>query len=141
MMSASHQALQKTLKQSVYCEGVGVHSGKKASLTFHAAPAHTGIVFVRGDLTTKEDDFIFSHVHSVVDTAFCTTLSNAKGHKARTVEHVLAAFKGCGIDNAIIELHGEELPIMDGSSAPFVEMIERSGIRNLEEAASFLRIL
>lgn len=119
---------QRTLKKSVSCEGIGVHSGQKASLTFHTASEGTGIVFLRGDLSNHCDDFITAHVRDVVDTSFCTTLSNQKGHRARTVEHVLAAFRGYGINNAIVELHGEEVPIMDGSSAPFVAMIESSGI-------------
>ncbi len=131
---------QKTLKNSVSCTGVGVHSGQTASLTFHGAPAHTGIVFLRGDLSTKTEDFISSHIHSVVDTAFCTTLANKRGHKARTVEHVLAAFKGCGIDNAIVELHGEEVPIMDGSAAPFVEMIERAGVLLQDTPTAMIKI-
>ena len=131
---------QKTLKQSVSCSGIGVHSGQNASLTFHAASEGTGIVFLRGDLSQREDDFIFAHVRDVVDTSFCTTLSNAKGHRARTVEHVLAAFRGYGIHNAIVELHGEEVPIMDGSAAPFVTMIESSGIKTQESIVPILEI-
>lgn len=125
--SSFRNQYQRTLKQSVSCEGIGVHSGQKTSLTFHAASEGTGIVFLRGDLSSQSDDFISAHVRDVVDTSFCTTLANQKGHRARTVEHVLAAFRGCGVHNAIVELHGEEVPIMDGSSAPFVSMIESSG--------------
>lgn len=127
-VESSAQRMQQTIRRSVTCSGIGVHSGKEASLTFHSAPVDTGIVFIRGDLTMREKHFIRAHVDDVMDTSFCTTLSNKEGHRARTVEHVLAAFKGMGIHNAIIELHGEEVPIMDGSAEPFVAMIEKAEI-------------
>lgn len=131
---------QKTIGASVSCSGVGVHSGSAAALTFHPAPVHTGVVFIRGDLSMREDHFIRAHVDDVHDTSFCTTLTNAHGHFARTVEHVLAALKGMDVHNVIIELHGEEVPIMDGSAAPFVRMIEQSGIVVQDQPVSTLVI-
>jgi len=133
---------QTTIKNSVSCEGVGVHSGQKAFLALHPAPIGTGIVFVRGDLTQNLDDAIGATLDQVVDTTFCTTIANTKGHSARTIEHVMAALKGCGIDNAVVELSGSEVPIMDGSAAPFVRMIEKAGVYTSPSAsAKVLQIL
>ena len=131
---------QNTLKNSVSCEGVGVHSGTKTYLALHAAPINTGIAFIRGDLTQDSADAIPAILGHVTDTSFCTTIANDKGHSARTIEHVMAALKGCGIDNALVELSGPEVPIMDGSAAPFVRMIEESGITTLAAPARVMTI-
>ncbi len=121
------QVVQKTLAQSVSCVGVGVHSGKPASLTLIPAPVGTGYVFVRSDLNAPQN-IIPAKYDTVVDTMMCTKLANSYGVSVSTVEHVLAALAGANISNAIIEINGPEVPIMDGSSSVFSQMIANAGI-------------
>lgn len=117
---------QQTLKSAIHCTGTGVHSNLKVSMALRPASANTGIVFRRVDHPGR--DQTIKAVHSnVVDTTLCTTIGNGTV-MVRTVEHLMAAFAGCGIDNAIVELDGEEVPVMDGSAAPFVFLIECAGI-------------
>ena len=123
---------QKTLKSSIGCSGIGLHSGRKLSMTLHPAEANTGIVFQRSDLG-DDSGTISASWENVVDTRMATTLGNANGACVATVEHLMAALAGCGIDNAIVEINGPEVPVMDGSSAPFVFLVECAGLR-LQEA-------
>lgn len=132
---------QRSLASSVSCTGVGVHSGTESTLIFHPAPSGTGIVFLRGDLSSYEKDFIPATVSHVTDTAFCTSIANNAGHTVRTIEHVVAALRGSSIDNVIVEVSSGEVPIMDGSAAPFVEMIEKAGIATTAAKRKSLRIL
>jgi UDP-3-O-[3-hydroxymyristoyl] N-acetylglucosamine deacetylase/3-hydroxyacyl-[acyl-carrier-protein] dehydratase len=116
---------QQTLNQSVSFSGIGLHSGNKVMMTFLPAPANTGIRFRRVDLDGKPE--VEARVENVTDTNRSTTL--AKGNvKVHTVEHVLAAFAGGGVDNAIVEIDASEPPIADGSSREYVRMIEEAGI-------------
>jgi UDP-3-O-[3-hydroxymyristoyl] N-acetylglucosamine deacetylase len=128
---------QRTLKRSIECSGVGLHSGKPIHMKLCAAPAHHGIVFVRKDLPSPVTIPALSEY--VVDTALATTLGNA-GVRIGTVEHLLAALAGLGIDNARVELDGPEVPIMDGSAAPFAYLVHTAGIRIQDEPKSFLVI-
>jgi len=114
------------LKASIGCIGVGLHSGRKVALTLHPAAAGTGIVFHRSDLGVS----IPARFDRVVDTRLCTALGAEGRPEVRigTVEHVMAALAGCGIDDAMIELDGPEVPILDGSAAPFVFLIDCAGI-------------
>jgi UDP-3-O-[3-hydroxymyristoyl] N-acetylglucosamine deacetylase len=116
--------LQRTLKNSVSCTGVSLHGGHDVTLTLKPADAGHGIVFHRTDV----DVIVPARWDLVVDTRMCTVLGNADGVTVGTVEHLMAALAGCGIDNAILELDGAEVPIMDGSSEPFVRLIERAGV-------------
>jgi UDP-3-O-[3-hydroxymyristoyl] N-acetylglucosamine deacetylase len=126
---------QRTLKESASCDGVGLHSGNQVRLTLRPAPAGHGIVFVRTDLSPSVSiPALSAHV---VDTSLATTLGK-DGVRVGTVEHLLAALAGLGIDNVRIELTGPEVPIMDGSAAPFAELILAAGIRELDEPKSFL---
>jgi UDP-3-O-[3-hydroxymyristoyl] N-acetylglucosamine deacetylase len=116
------------LVSPVSCEGVGVHSGARVSLTMRPAPVDGGIVFARVD----ESEFtrrIPAHVDNVTTTRLGTTIANAAGVSVATVEHVLAALFGMGVDNCLVEVDAAEVPILDGSSEPFVEMIESVGLR------------
>lgn len=115
-----------TLKASIGCVGIGLHSGKRASLTLHPAEAGTGIRFRRTDI----DLDIPARFDHVVDTRLCTALGlpESPAHRIGTVEHVMAALAGCGVDDAIIELDGPEVPILDGSAAPFVFLIDCTGL-------------
>src|SRR5262245_55000914 len=119
---------QTTLRNQAAVSGIGVHSGLLATLTLSPADANTGIVFVRTDKHDRIERENRADVKSVTATEFATVLGDAKGPLCSTAEHVLAALSGLGIDNATIELDGPEVPIMDGSAAPFVAAIEQAGI-------------
>jgi UDP-3-O-[3-hydroxymyristoyl] N-acetylglucosamine deacetylase len=123
---------QKTLKSSIGCTGIGLHSGRKVSMTLCPAEANAGIVFRRTDLP-GDDGIVAAHWKNVVDTRMATTLGNEAGAQIGTVEHLMAALAGCGVDNAVIEIDGPEVPVMDGSSQPFVFLIECAGLT--EQAA------
>jgi len=128
---------QRTLKQRASIQGVGLHSGAKVKVTLAPAPADSGIVFSRADLSPAVD--IAAVAESVVDTTLNTSLGR-DGVRIGTVEHLLAALAGCGIDNARIEVEGPEVPIADGSSAPFVQLIQRAGVHELRAARRFLQV-
>jgi UDP-3-O-[3-hydroxymyristoyl] N-acetylglucosamine deacetylase len=117
---------QKTLKQSITYVGVGLHCGKNVSMTVHPGEVDSGIHFLRKDVTAGEG-LISARWYNVVDTRLSTAIGNEYGNRVDTIEHLMAALRGCGVDNAMIELDGPEVPIMDGSSHPFVSMIERIG--------------
>ncbi|MBC7690341.1 MAG: UDP-3-O-acyl-N-acetylglucosamine deacetylase [Methylotenera sp.] len=115
---------QRTLKSSVSLKGIGLHSGAEAQMTLHPAAANRGIHFVRTDLENSAP--ISAHYKNVVNTQLATTLGRGNV-TISTVEHVLAALQGMGVDNALIEVSGPEVPLMDGSSAPFAEAIQKVG--------------
>lgn len=132
-----NQLNQRTLRSTVSCTGVGLHSGTPITLTLRPAPANSGIVFVRSDL--EEPVEIPARAEFVVDTTMATTI--AQGNvKVSTIEHLMAALAGMGIDNCRVEVSGPEVPIMDGSAAPFVYLIESAGIELLRETKKFLVI-
>jgi UDP-3-O-[3-hydroxymyristoyl] N-acetylglucosamine deacetylase len=114
---------QRTLADAVNCRGIGLHSGQRITMTLRPAAPGTGIVFRRVD-TGAEIPALWTHS---INAALCTVLSNGEGSEVKTVEHLMAALAGCGIDNAIVELDGGEVPAMDGSAAPFLAMIDRTG--------------
>lgn len=118
---------QRTLRKSVTCEGIGIHSGRKVHLTLGPAPAGQGFVFRRLD-AADESASVPARWDRVVDTTLCTVLANGDGVRISTPEHVLAALAGAGIDNAAIEVDAPELPIMDGSSEEFVSLIDQAGV-------------
>ncbi|MFT0213217.1 UDP-3-O-acyl-N-acetylglucosamine deacetylase [Pseudomonas sp. F1_0610] len=129
---------QRTLKNIIRATGVGLHSGKKVYLTLKPAPVDTGIVFRRMDLTPVVE--IPALAENVGETTMSTTL--VKGDvKVGTVEHLLSAMAGLGIDNAYIELSAAEVPIMDGSAGPFVFLIQSAGVEEQDKAKPFIRIL
>jgi UDP-3-O-[3-hydroxymyristoyl] N-acetylglucosamine deacetylase len=128
---------QRTLKNTIRATGVGLHSGEKVYLTLKPAPVNSGIVFRRVDLDPVVD--IPANALSVGETTLSTTL--VKDHaKVDTVEHLLSAMAGLGIDNAIVELSAQEVPIMDGSSGPFVFLIQSAGLAEQNAAKRFIRI-
>jgi UDP-3-O-[3-hydroxymyristoyl] N-acetylglucosamine deacetylase len=127
---------EQTIRAAVECEGVGLHSGAPVHLRILPAPAGFGIVFRRTDLDNFEVEAIGRNVARV---SYATSLMK-KGVLISTTEHLLSALIGTGIDNAIIELDNLELPILDGSALPFVEMIQRAGIRKQRRARSYMRI-
>jgi UDP-3-O-[3-hydroxymyristoyl] N-acetylglucosamine deacetylase len=128
---------QRTLKNAIRATGVGLHTGQKIYLTLLPAAADTGIIFRRVDLTPPVE--IHARAENVGETMLSTTL--VKGDvKVSTVEHLLAAMAGLGIDNAIVELSAPEVPIMDGSAGPFVFLIQSAGIQEQAAAKKFIRI-
>ncbi len=128
---------QRTLKNLIRATGVGLHHGEKVYLALRPAPVNTGIIFRRTDLNPAVD--IPAKADSVVDTRMNTTVG--VGHaRIATVEHLLSAMSGLGIDNAYIDVSSDELPVMDGSSAPFVFLLQSAGIEEQEAAKKFLRI-
>ena len=131
---------QTTLANRVSCIGVGLHSGKQVSLALVPAAANSGVVFRRLDIPA-EKSLVPVRFDAVCGTRLGTTLTNAHGTTVATVEHLMAALWGAGVDNVIIELDGPEVPIMDGSSEPFMFMIECAGLKVLAAQRKVLRIL
>ncbi len=128
---------QRTLKNTIRATGVGLHSGEKVYLTLKPAPVNSGIVFRRTDLDPVVE--IPARAENVGDTTMSTTLVNGDV-KVDTVEHLLSAMAGLGIDNAYVELSASEVPIMDGSAGPFVFLIQSAGLQEQDEAKRFIRI-
>ncbi|MDA9616357.1 UDP-3-O-acyl-N-acetylglucosamine deacetylase [Candidatus Pelagibacter sp.] len=117
---------QKTLKQSIFLSGIGLHTGKETNLTIKPAEPNTGIIFKRTDV--KGDNIIIPSVFNVSSAVFCTTISNQNGVSVSTIEHLMGALYGMGIDNALIEIDNQEIPILDGSAKLFVEAISAAGL-------------
>ena len=117
---------QKTINQNLTFKGVGLHSGLVATMTIKPAEPNSGIIFKRIDLA--ENNIIIPNVFNVSSAAFCTTVSNDQGIKVSTIEHLMGALYGMGIDNVLIEIDNEEVPILDGSAKIFVEKIKEAGI-------------
>ncbi|WP_282456895.1 UDP-3-O-acyl-N-acetylglucosamine deacetylase [Chitinophaga sedimenti] len=126
MMENTQLPNQQTLKSQVTISGVGLHTGAHVNMTLKPAIAGFGIKFQRIDL--PDQPVVKADVDYVVDTARGTTLEH-NGARVSTVEHLLAALVGCGVDNVLVELNGPEIPIMDGSSQPFIDIIEEIGIQ------------
>lgn len=127
--------LQRTLKQEVSFEGIGLHTGRYSKVRLKPAPRDTGIIFIR----TDKEAIIKASIGSVTDTAFSTTLGY-NGTKIRTVEHILAALYGLGIDNLIAEVNGPEIPILDGSSTELISLIIKGGIAKQSKKRPYIRI-
>lgn len=128
---------QQTLNQSVYYSGIGLHSGKPIKMAIHPLPENSGIIFKR--LDTAEGFTIEANVSNLGDLRFSTTLTK-NGVVIQTIEHLMAAFGGVGVDNALIELDGAEVPAMDGSAFPFVDLIMKGGLSKQAIPRTYLRI-
>ena len=129
---------QKTIKKIIKFEGVGLHSGKKVIMNLFPAQPNTGIIFKRSDL--KNNNMIYSSIFNVSNASYCTKLTNENGVTVSTVEHLMAALCGLGIDNLLVELNSEELPIMDGSAKNFVEEIENTGFIISDQPIRIIKI-
>lgn len=128
---------QRTLNQAIDTIGIGLHSGRKVRLVLRPAPPNTGIVFRRMDLPNAPS--LPANAQYVGDTRLSSTLEH-NGVRIGTIEHLMCAFAGLGIDNALVELDAPEVPIMDGSAAPFVFLLQAAGLHEQTEAKSFIRI-
>ena len=129
---------QKTIANSILMNGVGLHSGKKVSMKILPAEPNTGIVFKRTDV--KKNNIIIPSVFNVTNTVLCTTISNEVGVKVYTIEHLMGALFGKGVDNAIIEIDNEEVPILDGSAKVFISEIEKSGVKTSNTPIKVIKI-
>ncbi|MDX1505366.1 MAG: UDP-3-O-acyl-N-acetylglucosamine deacetylase [Spongiibacter sp.] len=128
---------QRTLRNTIRATGIGLHTGEKVFLTLKPAPVDTGVIFRRTDLSPVVE--IHAHAENVGDTTLSTTLVNGDV-RVSTVEHLLSAMAGLGIDNAYVELSSSEVPIMDGSAGPFVFLIQSAGIEEQDAPKKFIRI-
>ena len=129
---------QRTVQKMVKTTGVGLHSGSKVTLAILPAPVNTGIVFMRTDMEPAVA--IPAKAEQVRETMLCTVLINDDGVKVQTIEHLFAALAGLGIDNAVIEVDAEEIPIMDGSASPFVFLLQSAGIAQQAAPKKYIKI-
>src|SRR5271155_847651 len=137
MLSYGGAMFQSTIAREAFAEGVGLHTGVFGHVRLLPAPADTGIVFRRTDL----DDFpIEAQGHNVARVSYATSLMK-KGVLLSTTEHLLAAIYSCGIDNIFIDIDAIEIPILDGSAEPFMQLIDQAGIRNLRRKRRYLRVI
>ena len=141
ILSSSIDGVQRTLRERVTVSGVGVHSGKPVSMAIGPADPDTGISFVRTDLAGFAAAEIPAHVTSVGATELCTMLAAPSGASVATVEHLLAALSGLGVDNAVVEIDGPEVPAMDGSADLFVDAIDQTGVMVQAAQRRFLKVL
>ena len=130
---------QKTIKNIIEFEGITLHKGKHARMRLLPAPPNSGIIFKRIDL--KKNNLILANFLNVSDATLCTTLKNEAGVSISTVEHLMAAFYGLGVDNAIVEIDQDELPIMDGSSLNFVNLINKTGLQSSDTPIKIIKII
>jgi UDP-3-O-[3-hydroxymyristoyl] N-acetylglucosamine deacetylase len=131
---------EHTLAAPAICAGVGVHTGQRVRLSIRPAPAGHGVVFVRTDVKDR-DNRVPVAGDAVVQTRLGTVISNAAGVTVSTIEHLMAAFSALGVDNATVELDGPEVPIMDGSALPFIQLLDRAGFRRQEAPQRYIEIL
>ena len=126
-MSEMYKYSEKTLKSEISCVGVGLHSGQKITMTIKPAPVGTGIVFVRTDVTDKNNIIPATYLN-VVDTRLNTCIGNRAGAVISTIEHFMGALHALGVSNLRVEIDGAEVPLMDGSAQDFVTLIECAGL-------------
>jgi UDP-3-O-[3-hydroxymyristoyl] N-acetylglucosamine deacetylase len=136
----SAQVYQHTLKSPALFAGIGVHTGAYTRVSVKPASVDAGIVFVRTDIADR-DNVVPAHGEAVCKTQLGTVIGNAAGVTVATIEHLMAALVMLGVDNAVVELDGPEMPIMDGSSAPFVRVLDRAGLRSQDVARAYIEIL
>ena len=132
--------MQKTILRPVTVEGIGLHSGRDVRLTINPAQAHHGIVFRRVDIS-GQDNLIPANHHHIIDTKLCTVIGLNETVRVATIEHLMAALRACGIDNALIDINGPECPVLDGSAQPFIQAIEEAGLFNQNVPRRIIKIL
>jgi UDP-3-O-[3-hydroxymyristoyl] N-acetylglucosamine deacetylase len=129
---------QKTIKKNINLKGIGLHNGLNVNLTIKPASPNSGILFKRIDLT--KNNIVIPNIFNVSSAVFCTTISNEHGVKISTIEHLMGAFYGMGIDNALVEIDNEEVPILDGSAKIFVDAITEAGIESSDAPIKVIKI-
>ena len=130
---------QYTIKDNIKLSGIGLHNGENVNITIKPAPVNSGISFKRIDL--NNDNIVKANFKNVIEPVLCTKLTNNSNTSVSTVEHLMAAFYGEGVDNAIVEIDASEVPIMDGSAAEFVEAIKNVGIEKQKDLRKFIKVL
>jgi UDP-3-O-[3-hydroxymyristoyl] N-acetylglucosamine deacetylase len=138
---AMKQGFQKTVADRVEVNGLGVHSASPVSIVIHPAEADHGVVFLRTGMADGSDRAIEAHWRNIRQTALCTVIGDRSGAAIATIEHLMAALAGLGVDNALVEIDGPEAPIMDGSSAAFVAAIDRAGTVTQARRRKFIKVL
>ena len=133
-------AHQTTLGAAAVCQGIGLHSGAELTMRLVPAVADTGIVFIRTDIADRDEASIPALFGRVCDVTLSTKIRNSQGHVVGTIEHLLAALAGMRVDNVIVEIDGPEVPIMDGSAQPFVDLMNNVGIFKSDESTAILEI-
>jgi UDP-3-O-[3-hydroxymyristoyl] N-acetylglucosamine deacetylase len=141
MTRGTQAGRQTTLREQVSVSGIGVHSGSPVTVTLHPAEADTGIVFWRTGTAGRNDRELSADFRSVTATEFATVLGDRDGPAVSTTEHILAALYGLAIDNAVVEVDGPEVPIMDGSAAPFCDAIDQAGVETMSAPRRYIRVL
>ena len=129
---------QKTISKKISVEGIGVHTASKVRINILPSSPNTGIIFKRVDLSNN--NIVIPNFQNVCDASLCTTISNEHGVKVSTIEHLMAAFYGLGIDNALVELNSQEVPILDGSAKEFVKIIREAGIKFSDTPIKIIKI-
>ena len=129
---------QKTINRDITFKGVGLHSGVNVTMTVKPAKPNSGILFKRVDL--KENNIVIPNIFNVSSAVFCTTIANESGVSISTIEHLMGALYGLGIDNALVEIDNQEVPILDGSAKIFIEEISKVGIKNSEAPIKIIKI-
>ena len=129
---------QKTINDEITFKGIGLHSGLPVSMTIKPAEPNSGIIFKRIDLI--ENNIIIPNIFNVSSAVFCTTISNESGVSVSTIEHLMGALYGLGVDNAFVEIDNQEVPILDGSAKLFVEAISKIGIKNSDAPIKIVKI-
>ena len=133
------QSKQKTIKEKIDLKGIGLHNGVEVNLTVKPSKPNTGIIFKRVDI--NNNNIIYANFKNVVEPILCTKIRNENGITVSTVEHLMAAFYGEGIDNALVEVDAPEIPIMDGSAVDFVDAIRSVGVEEQSEPRKFIKVL
>ena len=129
---------QKTIKDNITFKGIGLHSGLPVLMTVKPAVPNSGIIFKRVDL--NENNIIIPNIFNVSSAIFCTTISNEEGVSVSTIEHLMGALYGLGIDNALVEINNREVPILDGSAKVFIEEISKIGIKSSDAPIKIVKI-
>jgi UDP-3-O-[3-hydroxymyristoyl] N-acetylglucosamine deacetylase len=129
---------QKTINRDITFKGVGLHSGANVTMSVKPAKPNSGIIFKRVDL--KENNIVIPNIFNVSSAVFCTTIANESGVSISTIEHLMGALYGLGIDNALVEIDNQEVPILDGSAKLFIEKISKAGIKSSEAPIKIIKI-
>ena len=129
---------QKTINKNITLKGVGLHTGREANLVIKPAEPNTGIIFKRIDI--KENNIVIPNIFNVSSAIYCTTISNESDVSVSTIEHLMGAFYGMGIDNALIEIDNQEVPIFDGSAKAYIKAINEVGIKNSNTPIKIIKI-
>ena len=129
---------QSTVSDKIILSGVGIHTGKKVNLKILPSTPNSGIIFKRVDL--NNNNIVIPNFENVSDATLCTTITNQYGVKVSTIEHLMAAFLGLGIDNAVVELDSQEVPILDGSAMNFVKILKKIGLKNSDVPIKLIKI-